>query len=99
MNGHKRGNLELAGYISNGAQDLVLDLSFRHYRTGAPPRNWHRNRALLHPGNLDNPDKDLDANAARKISKYRELYLQYRDHHCQLDFLPPNPSTPSCIHS
>ena len=28
---------------ARGAQDLVLDLSFRHYRGGAAPRNWHRN--------------------------------------------------------
>ena len=25
-------------------QDRVLDLSFRHYRAGASPRNWHRDR-------------------------------------------------------
>ena len=43
VNGDKRGDLELAGYISNGAQDLVLELSFRHYRAGAAPKNWHRN--------------------------------------------------------
>ena len=30
----KGGDLELAGDISNGAQDLVLDLSFRHYGAG-----------------------------------------------------------------
>ena len=61
-----RSDLELAGDISNGAQDLVLDLSFRRYRAGAAPRNWQRNGELLHPGN---PDKDLDEKAARKIAK------------------------------
>ena len=92
VNGDKRGDLELAGYISNGAQDLVLDLSFRHYCAGAAPRNWHRNGALLHPGN---PDKDLDEKAARKIHKYRALY---RDHRRQLDFLPAITSTSGRIH-
>ena len=48
----------------------MLDLSFRHYRAGAAPRNWHSNGELLHPGN---PDKDLDEKAARKIAEYREL--------------------------
>ena len=55
VDGNKRGDLELVAYICNGAQDLVLDLSFRHYRAGAAPRNWHRNGELLHPGN---PDKE-----------------------------------------
>ena len=63
------------GYIGDGAQDLVLDISFRHYRGGAAPRNWHRNGELLHPGN---PDKDLDEKAASKIAKYRELYRDHR---------------------
>ena len=80
------------GYIGDGAQDLVLDLSFRHYRGGAAPRNWHRNGELLHPGQ---PDKDLDQKAARKIAKYRELY---RDHRRQLDFLPAIASTSGRIH-
>ena len=31
------------GYLGDGAQDLVLDFSMRHYRGGAAPRNWHRN--------------------------------------------------------
>ena len=70
----------------------MLDLSFRHYRGGAAPRNWHRNGELLYPGN---PDKDLDEKAARKIAKYRELY---RDHHRQLDFLPAIASTSGRIH-
>ena len=35
VDGNKRGDLELAGYIGNGAQDLVLDLSFRQ-RMGEP---------------------------------------------------------------
>ena len=30
--------------------------------------------------------------------KYRELYLQYRDHCCQLDFLPAIASTSGRIH-
>ena len=93
VDGNKRGNLELAGYISNGAQDLVLDLIFWHYRAGAAPINWHRNvnqnGELLHPGN---PDKDLDEKAARKIQKYRELYRDHRRHppfsRRPLDFLP-----------
>ena len=89
VDGNKRGDLELVAYISNGAQDLVLDLSFRHYRGGAAPRNWHRNGELLHPGQ---PDKDLDQKAESKIAKYRELY---RDHHRQLDFLPAIASTSS----
>ena len=81
------------GYLGDGAQDLVLDFSMRHYRGGAAPRHWHRNRALLHPGN---PDKDLDEKAASKIAKYRELY---RDHRRQLDFLPAIASTSGRIHS
>ena len=93
VDGNKRGDLELMGYIGDGAQDLVLDLSFRHYRGGAAPRNWHRNGELLHPGQ---PDKDLDQKAARKIAKYRELY---RDHRRQLDFLPAIASTSGRIHS
>ena len=72
----------------------MLDLSFRHYRAGAAPRNWHRNGALLHPA-AGNPDKDLDEKAARKIAKYRELY---RDHRRQLDFLPAIASTSGRIH-
>ena len=80
VNGVKRGDLEIAGYISDGAQDLVLDLSFRHHCADAAPRKWHRNGELLHPGN---PDKNLDEKAARKIHKYRELY---RDHRRHLDF-------------
>ena len=63
-------------------QDRVLDLSFRHYRAGASPRNWHRDRALLHPGN---PDKDLEEKAAAKIRKHREMH---RDHRRQLDCTP-----------
>ena len=46
--------------------NLVLDLSFRHYRGGAAPRHWRRNGELINPGN---PDKDLDEKAARKIAK------------------------------
>ena len=92
VDGNKRGDLELVGYIGDGAQDLVLDISFRHYRGGAAPRNWHRNGELLHPGN---PDKDLDEKAASKIAKYRELY---RDHRRQLDFLPAIASTSGRIH-
>ena len=53
---NKRGDFELVGYIGDGAQDLVLDLSFRHYRGGAAPRNWRRNGELLHPGNPDKED-------------------------------------------
>ena len=83
----------MVGYIGDGAQDLVLDLSFRHYRGGAAPRNWHRNGELLHPGNLD---KDLDEKAASKIAKYRELC---RDHRRQLDFLPAIASTSGRIQS
>ena len=90
VDGNKRGDLELVGYIGDGAQDLVLDISFRHYRGGAAPRNWHRNGELLHPGN---PDKDLDDKAASKIAKYRALY---RDHRRQLDFLPAIASTWLC---
>ena len=30
-----RGDLELMGYLGDGAQDLVLDFSMRHYRGGA----------------------------------------------------------------
>ena len=41
------------------------------------------------------PDKDLDEKAARKITKYRELY---RDHRRQLDFLPAIASTSGRIH-
>ena len=41
------------------------------------------------------PDKDLDEKAARKITKYRELY---RDHRRQLDFLPAIASTSERIH-
>ena len=70
----------------------MLDLSFRHYRAGAAPKNWHRNGALLHPGN---PDKDLDEKAARKIAKYGELY---RGHRRQWDFLPAIASTSGRIH-
>ena len=91
MNGHKRGNLELAGYISNGAQDLVLDLSFRHYRAGAASRNWHRNGELLRPGN---PDKDLDEKAARKIAKYRELYRDHRRQAVTRNSCRPSPALP-----
>ena len=47
----KRRDLELTCYIGDGAQDLVLDLSMRHYRGGAAPRNWGRNGELLHPDN------------------------------------------------
>ena len=47
----------------------MLDLSFRHYRAGAAPRNWHRKEELLHPGN---PERVLDEKAARKIAKYKE---------------------------
>ena len=83
----------MMGYLGDGAQDLVLDFSMRHYRGGAAPRHWHRNGALLHPGN---PDKDLDEKAASKIAKYRELY---RDHRRQLDFLPAIASTSRRIHS
>ena len=68
VDGNKRGDLELIGYLGDGAQDLVLDFSMRHYRGGAAPRNWHRNGELLHPGR---PDKDLDEKAASKIAKYR----------------------------
>ena len=32
VNGNMRGDLDLAGYISQGAQDLVFDLSFRALR-------------------------------------------------------------------
>ena len=83
------------GYLGDGAQDLVLDFSMRHYRGGAAPRHWHRNGELINPGN---PDKDLVEKAARKIAKYRELY---REHHRKLHFLPPSPaplgeSTTSC---
>ena len=92
VNGVKRGDLEIAGYISDGAQDLVLDLSFRHHCADAAPRKWHRNGELLHPGN---PDKNLDEKAARKIHKYRELY---RDHRRHLDFLPAIASTSGRIH-
>ena len=70
----------------------MLDLSFRHYRGGAAPRNWHRNGELLHPGQ---PDKGLDQKAATKIAKYREVY---RDHRRQLDFLPAIASTSGRIH-
>jgi hypothetical protein len=80
------------GYLGDGAQDLVLDLSFRHYRGGAAPRNWHRNGELLHPGQ---PDKGHDQKAATKIAKYREVY---RDHRRQLDFLPAIASTSGRIH-
>ena len=80
------------GYIGDGAQDLVLELCFRHYRAGAASWNWRRNGELLHPGN---PDKDLDVKAARKIAKYRELY---RDHRRHLDFLPAIASTSRRIH-
>ena len=69
-----------------------MDVSFRHHRVGAAPRNSHRNGELLHPGN---PDKDLDEKAASKIAKYRELY---RDHRRQLDFLPAIASTSGRIH-
>jgi hypothetical protein len=93
VDGNKRGDLELMGYLGDGAQDLVLDFSMRHYRGGAAPRNWHRNGELLHPGR---PDKDLDEKAASKIAKYRELY---RDHRRQLDFLPAIASTSGRIHS
>ena len=89
---NNRGDLELVGYLGDGAQDLVLDFSMRHYRGGAAPRNWHRNGELLHPGR---PDKDLDEKAARKIAKYRE---HYRDHRRQLDFLPAIASTSGRIH-
>ena len=92
VDGNKRGDLELMGYLGDGAQDLVLDLSFRHYRGGAAPRNWHRNGELLHPGQ---PDKGLDQKAATKIAKYREVY---RDHRRQLDFLPAIASTSGRIH-
>ena len=84
-------DLVFAVYI-NGAQDAVLDLSFRHYRAGDAPRNWHRNGELLHPGN---PDKDIDEKAARTIAKYRELH---RDHQRHLDFLPAIASTSGRIH-
>ena len=70
----------------------MLDLSFQLYRARAAPKNWHRNEALLHPGN---PDKDLDQKAARKIAKFRELY---RDHRRQLDFLPAIASTFGRMH-
>ena len=76
----------------NGDQDLVLDLSCRHSRAGAAPKNWHRTGALLHPGK---PDKDLDEKAARKIHANRELY---RDHRRQLDFLSAIDSTSGRIH-
>ena len=69
VDGNKRGDLELVGYIGDGAQDLVLDFSMRHYRGGAAPRNWHRNGELLHPGR---PDKDLDEKAASKIERERD---------------------------
>jgi len=92
VNGKKRGDIELTGYLSQGAQDLVLDFSMRHYRGGAAPRNWHRNGELLHPGK---PDKDLDEKAARKITKYRE---HYRDHRRHLDFMPAIASTSGRIH-
>ena len=92
VNGDKRGDLELAGYSSDGARDLVLDLRFRHYRAGAAPRHWHRNGELRHRGN---PDKDLDEKAARKIAKYGELY---RDHRHHLDFWPAIASTSGRVH-
>ena len=79
VDGNKRGDLELVSYIGDGAQDLVLDHSFR-------PRHWHRNGELI---NTSNPDKDLVEKAARKIAKYRELY---REHHRKLHFLPPSPA-------
>ena len=50
VDGNKRGDLELVGYIGVGAQDLVLDISFRRYLGGAAPRSWHMNGELLHPG-------------------------------------------------
>ena len=67
------------GYIGDGAQDLVLDLSFRHYRGGAAPRHWHRNGELSNPGN---PDKDLVEKAARKIAKYVKLSLSNSSECC-----------------
>ena len=48
---------------------------------------------LLHPSN---PDKDLDEKAARKITKYRELYQDHRRH---LDFMPVIASTSGRIGS
>ena len=62
INRDKQGGLKLADNISQGAQDLVLDLSFWHYRAEAAPRNWHRGGELLHHGN---PDQDLQRTRKR----------------------------------
>ena len=68
-----RSDLELAGDISNGAQDLVLDLSFQRYRAGAAPRNWHRNGVLLHPA-AGNPDKAGSSPSAGLLAGHHQHF-------------------------
>jgi hypothetical protein len=70
--GHRSGDIELAGYLTNaaGPVSLVMDLHIAHDRVGSstdPTFNGH----LRYPNNLDNPLNDTSTD---KIRKYRAVY-------------------------
>ena len=72
VNGNMRGDLDLAGYISQGAEDWCWTSA-----SGLCAAKLAPERRTASPGN---PDKDLDEKAARKTAKYRELYRDHRRH-------------------
>ncbi len=93
--GQHCGDIELAGYLANEADPVlvVLDLRIAHDRVGSsadPTLDGH----LKYPNNLD---QSLNDTPADKIRKYRADYNNRPPR--AVSFIPPMASTSDRLHS